>query len=163
MALIDYFLKIEGIEGESLDEKHKGEIVIESWSWGESRSAGVSPVGGAIGPVRVAMQDLQFVMPLSKASLKLALSCAIGQLIKSAVLTCRRAGREQQEFLKITLSDLVVTAYHTGGSLGGDGVLDEQVSLAFGKIQYEYREQKPDGTLGAPISFGWDVKANRPS
>lgn len=163
MALIDYFLKIDGIDGESLDDKHKGEIVIESWSWGETRSVpSAGGAGGAPGIVRAAMQDFHFVMPLSKASLKLALACATGQLIKSAVLTCRRAGREQQEFLKITLGDLVVTAFHTGGSLGGDAVLDEQVSLAFLRIQFEYREQKPDGTLGVPVTAGWDVKANRP-
>jgi len=162
MALVDYFLKIEGIEGESQDANHKGEIMIQSWSWGESRSIPSAGGGGAISPPRVGMQDFQFVMNLNKASVKLALACATGQSIKSAVLSCRKAGREQQEFFKITLSDLLVTAFQSGGTLGGDALPHDQVSLAFLKIQFEYKEQKPDGTLGAPITAGWDVKTNRP-
>ena len=36
MAQVDYFLKIEGVESESTDAKHKGEIELESFSWGET-------------------------------------------------------------------------------------------------------------------------------
>ena len=38
MAAVDYFLKIDGIDGESKDDKHKDEIDIESWSWGETQT-----------------------------------------------------------------------------------------------------------------------------
>jgi type VI secretion system secreted protein Hcp len=46
MAAVDYFLKIDGIEGESLDEKHKGEIDVLSWSWGESQEGPTTGGGG---------------------------------------------------------------------------------------------------------------------
>ena len=45
MATVDFFLKIEGIEGESEDRAHKGEIEILSWSWGVT-NAGTSGGGG---------------------------------------------------------------------------------------------------------------------
>ena len=35
---VDYFLKIDGIDGESNDSKHKGSIDVESWSWGETQT-----------------------------------------------------------------------------------------------------------------------------
>jgi type VI secretion system secreted protein Hcp len=35
------------------------------------------------------------------------------------------------------------------------------VSLSFGKIQVEYKEQKADGSLGASTKVGWDVKKNQ--
>jgi len=52
MALVDYFLKITGIPGESNDSKHKGEIEIESFTWGEHQTATASHGGGLGGRPR---------------------------------------------------------------------------------------------------------------
>ncbi len=159
MAAVDYFLKIDGIEGESLDSKHGKEIDLESWSWGESQS-GTHAGGGGGGAGKVSMQDFHFVMKVNKASPKLLLACANGEHIKSAILTCRKAGKEQQEFLKITLSDLLVSSFQTGGSGGGDIIPTDQISLNYSKIEYEYKAQKPDGTLDGAVKAGWDLKKN---
>jgi type VI secretion system secreted protein Hcp len=157
MAAVDFFLKLEGIEGESADSKHKNEIDLESWSWGESQS-GSHGGGGGGGAGKVQMQDFHFVMKMNKASPKLMLACAEGEHIKKAVLTCRKAGKEQQEFLKITLSDLLVSSYQTGGSGHSSIVPTDQISLNYSKIEFEYKEQKPDGTLGGAVKAGYDVK-----
>jgi type VI secretion system secreted protein Hcp len=160
MAAVDYFLKIDGIEGESHDSKHKSEIDLESWSWGETQT-GTHSGGGGGGAGKVAMQDFHFVMKINKASPKLMLACANGEHIKKAVLTCRKAGKEQQEFLKVTMSDLLVSSYQTGGSGSSDIVPTDQISLNYAKIEFEYKEQKPDGTLGGAVKAGWDVKQNK--
>lgn len=160
MAAVDYFLKLDTIDGESQDDKHKGEIDVESWSWGETNS-GTSAGGGGGGAGKVSMQDFHFVMKINKATPKLMLACASGQHIKSGVLTCRKAGGDQQEYLKITMSDLLVASYQSGGS-NGDGVVPvEQISLNFAKIEYEYKPQKPDGSLDSAVKTGWDLKANK--
>lgn len=160
MAHVDYFLKIEGVDGESTDDKHKGEIDLESWSWGESQGGSHSSGGGG-GAGKVSMQDFHFVMKVNKASAKLLLGCATGEHFKSAVLTCRKAGKDQQEFLKIKLSDLLISSYQTGGSGHGDVVPTDQCSLNFSKIEYEYKPQKADGSLDTPVKAGYDVKANK--
>ena len=160
MAAVDYFLKIDGIPGESQDAKHKDEIALESWSWGATQS-GTYGAGGGGGAGKVSMQDFHFVMKVNKASPKLMLACASGEHIKKAVLTCRKAGTDQQEFLKITMSDILVSSYQTGGSAGSDLVPTDQISLNFSKIEFEYKEQKPDGTLGGAVSAGYDLKANK--
>ncbi len=160
MAAVDYFLKIDGIEGESQDSKHKADIDVESWSWGESQSGSHSGGGGG-GAGKVSMQDFHFVMKVNKSSPKLLLACANGEHIKKATLVCRKAGKEQQEFLKITFSDLLVSSYQTGGSGHGDILPTDQISLNFAKIEYEYKEQKPDGTLGGAVKAGYDLKANK--
>lgn len=160
MAAVDYFLKIEGIEGESQDHKHKGEIDLESWSWGETQ-AGTHSGGGGGGAGKVSMQDFHFVMKVNKASPKLLLACANGEHIKKAVLTCRKAGKEAQEFLKMTLTDLLVSSFQTGGSGHGDIVPTDQISLNYSKIEYEYKAQKPDGSLDGPVKAGWDLKQNK--
>src|SRR5438067_10372623 len=157
MANVDYFLKIEGIEGESQDSKHKAEIDLESWSWGAVQS-GAHAAGGGGGAGKVAMQDFHFVMNVNKASPKLMLACANGEHIKKAVLTCRKAGKDQQEYLKVTMSDLLVASYQTGGSGNGGIVPVDQISLNFAKIEFEYKEQKADGTLGGAVKTGYDLK-----
>ena len=160
MAAVDYFLKIEGIDGESQDHKHKNEIQIESWSWGETQS-GAHGHGGGGGAGKVSMQDFHFVMKVNKSSPKLLLACANGEHIKSALLTCRKAGKEQQEFLKYKFSDLLISSYQTGGSGGSDIVPTDQISFNFTKIEVEYYTQKPDGGVVLGAKAGYDVKLNK--
>jgi len=160
MAAVDYFLKIDGIEGESADHKHKAEIDVESWSWGET-NAGSHSGGGGGGGGKVAMQDFHFVMHVNKATPKLMLACATGDHIPKAVLVCRKAGKDQQEYLKVTLSDLLVSSYQTGGSSSSDVIPVDQISMNFAKIEFEYKEQKADGTLGGAVKAGYDVKAGK--
>ena len=157
MALVDYFLKIDGIEGESHDSKHKDEIDLLSYSFGASQM-GTHSTGGGGGAGKVSMQDFHFTMHINKATPKLLLACASGEHIKKAVLTCRKAGKEQQEFLKVTFTDLLVSSYNTGGS---SDIPMEQISLNFAKIEFEYKEQKPDGTLGGAVKAGYDLKLNK--
>ena len=159
MAAFDYFLKIDGIEGESVQAGHKAEIDVEAWSWGETQAAG--PGGGAgAGGGRVAMGDFSFTMTLSKASPKLFLACAEGDRIKAAWLTARRAaGKAADYFLKWTFSDLLVSSYQTGAAADQQPL--EQVSFSFSKIEVEYKEQRADGSFGGGLKAGWDVKANK--
>jgi type VI secretion system secreted protein Hcp len=172
MASVDYFLKIDGIEGESQDAKHKGEIEVLSYHVGHHQT-GTHAHGGGGGAGKVEMNDFHFVARHSKASPKLMLACADGDHLKTAVLTCRKAGKEQQEYLKITLTALLVSRFHTGdadsiASLTGrssvgelDAIPVDYVNLNYAKIEYEYKEQKPDGTVGGAVKAGWDVKANK--
>ena len=159
MALVDYFLKFDGIQGESQDKTHKNEIEIESFSWGATQS-GTAARGGGMGAGKVQMQDFHLVMKVNKASPKLMLACAQGEHIKSATLTCRKAGKEQQEYMKVTFSDILVSSYQTGGSGGADVLPMDQISLNFSKVEIEYKEQKPDGTLGGAIKAHYDLKTN---
>ena len=160
MAKVDYFLKLDEIPGESSDHKHAGEIDLQSWSWGEANS-GTHGSGGGGGAGKVSVQDFHFVMLHTKASPKLMLACANGHHIKQGILTCRKAGKDQQEFLVIKMTDLLVSSYQSGGSGHSDVIPTDQISLNFAKIEWEYKEQKPDGTLGGSTKAGWDVKANK--
>jgi len=150
----DYFLKIDGIDGESHDSKHKDEIDLMSWSFGASQM-GTHSAGGGGGAGKVSMQDFSFTMHVNKATPKLFLACATGAHIKKAVLTCRKAGKEQQDFQKVTFTDLLVSSYHTSGS--SENPIDN-ISLNFAKIEFEYKEQKADGTLGGAVKAGYDLK-----
>jgi type VI secretion system secreted protein Hcp len=159
MATVDFFLKIEGIEGESADAKHKGEIELLTWNWGETQAT--SQHSNGLGAGKVQMQDFHFVMKVNKASPKLFLACASGEHLKKATLTCRKAGKEQQEYLTIRFKEVLVSSFHSGGTSQGDIVPTEQVGLRFGVIEYEYREQKADGSLGGKVVAGWNVRSHQ--
>ena len=159
-AAEDYFLKVDGIAGESDDVKHKDEIDVLAWSWSETQPP---TSGGRPGDAGKAfMQDFHVVMRLSKASPKLMQACASVEHLKTAVLTGRKAGREQQEYLKITLSDILISSYQTEVAGVDVGAPTDRIAISFAKIEIEYKERKADGTLGATIKSGWDLKQNKP-
>ena len=160
MAAVDYFLKIDGIDGESQQDKHKNEIELDSWSFGETNAGTMArSMGGGAG--KVSMQDFHFVMHVNKASPKLFLACATGEHIKTAKLVCRKAGKTQQEFLKVTFSDLLVSSYQTGGSGQSDVLPVDQIALNFAKIEFEYAEQKIDGSLGPSVKTNYNLKLGK--
>jgi len=152
----DYLLKLEGIKGESQDAKHKDEIEIESFSWGATQPAVASGAGAG----KVSFQDIHFTTRVNVASPNLMVACASGQHIKEATLTVRKAGRDQLEYYIVKLSDNLVSSYQSGGYEANVLPVD-QFSLNFAQIEFEYKSQKPDGTLGATVKGGWDLKANK--
>jgi type VI secretion system secreted protein Hcp len=160
MAAVDYFLKIEGVQGESASQKHKGEIEILSWSWGETQM-GVQAGSGGGGAGKVQVGPFHFTAHTSLASPKLFLACANGQHIQKAVLTAvRQAKGKAQDYLVWTLMDVLVSSFQIGVS-DPNALPVDGFDLDFGKIEVEYKPIKADGSLGAPEKAGWDVKANR--
>jgi len=153
----DFFLKLEGIDGESTDDKHKGELDIESWSFGVAQM-GSGGHGGGGGAGKASFQDMHFTTKANKGSPKLFLACATGEHIKKATLTVRKAGKEQQEYYKVTLSDCLVSSYQAGA--GGAPTVTDQFALNYSKIEFEYKPQKADGTLDAAVKAGYDVGKN---
>jgi type VI secretion system secreted protein Hcp len=155
----DIFLKVDGIKGESKDDKHKDEIELLAWSWGETQT-GSAGRGGGMGSGKVEMHDLTLTKYVDKATPKLILDCAKGEHIPKAEMVMRKAGGEQKEYLKISLDDVMISSYSTSGSGGGD-TPTENISLNFGKITVEYFEQDNKGTMTSVGKTGWDVKANK--
>jgi type VI secretion system secreted protein Hcp len=156
---VDYFLKIDGIEGESADKAHPKEIELLSFSWGVTQAGTGAHGGGGGGAGKASFNDFVFVARVSKASPKLFLTSAGGQHVKSVLLTCRRSGGAQLEFLKIKLSDVLVSSYQVGGSSPEDPL--DQVSLSFAKIEVEYTPSAKSGKAEPPVRAGWDLKTNK--
>src|ERR1700730_4264405 len=116
---VDIFLKINGVDGESADDKHKKEIDVLAWSWGMSNS-GSAHVGGGAGSGKVSVQDLSLTKYLDSRSAPLMLSCCNGEHFDSAVLTVRKAGEKPLEYLTIKLQEVLITSVTTGASGGDD-------------------------------------------
>lgn len=187
MAAVDYFLKVDGIDGESASDKHKNEIDIESWAFGVTQS-GTMAYGGGGGAGKANFMDFVVTAHVGKHTPKLMAACAGGEHIKEAKMTCQKAGKEQQEYFTIKLNDCIISSYQAGGvearqgstptlgspraggqagatpGLVGGGdtevVPTDSFSFNYAKVEIEYKEQKPDGSLGGTTKAGWDVKKN---
>ena len=153
---IDYHLKIDGIQGESKHSKHKDEIDIISWSWGATNPGTIVGTGMSAG--KVSMSDLTISKRVDKSSPKLLALNVTGAHKDTAILTASKStgGKSPEDFLTIKLSEVYIASYQIGGSHGED-VGAESLSLAYGKIEYDYKEQKKDGTLTSAGQVGYDL------
>ena len=153
----DIFAKIGDIKGESLDDKHKDEIEVLSFSWGVANAPNVGAGGAGAG--KATFRDLSFTHTIDKASPRLLQACATGAHFKDATITHRKAGKGQQEYLVVKLNDVLITGVVHGGTSGA--AASETVSLVFAKVDFEYKPQKADGSLDAGIHFKFDIKSSK--
>jgi type VI secretion system secreted protein Hcp len=151
----NYFLRIDGVQGESQDAKHKGEIQIFSWSWAES-NPGAAANGGGTGKPNVS--TLNVMTRLSKASPALMQACHAGQRFMTAVLTgAQSSDTAEFDFLTFTLNDVTVESIQESASSEQPS---ESISLAFASFQMQYRQAKSNGAGGGVTKAGWDLSRN---
>lgn len=156
----DMFLDLgEKIKGESIDGTHKDKIDLLAWSWGMSNQ-GSTHVGVGSGSGKANFQDISITKYVDKASCPLMAACASGEHVPTASLIVRKAGGTPLEYLVITLTNVLVSSYSTGGS-GGEDRLTENVSLNFGKFKIEYKTQNDKGVGVAAGNVSWDIAANK--
>jgi type VI secretion system secreted protein Hcp len=158
MDQVDMFLKLDGIKGESLDSKHKDEIQIESFSLGASQPGTSAMGGGTGGAGKVSVQDISITKAVDAATPVLLLHVCSGKPIKEGLITVRKSGETPLEYLKIKLSDIIVSSVQNAGH--GSTKLSENVKLNFAKFSVTYTPQKADGSGGASVVMGWDIKQN---
>lgn len=156
----DYFLKLEGIKGESADKKYKGEIDIESFSWGMTQSGTTHSATGS-GSAKVSVGDIHIVKHVDKSSPTLIQYCTLGKHIPKGTLIVRKAGGDSQvEYMKLELKDIMITSYQTGGA-GANERITESLSLNFAEYKVVYTEQKADGSAGAAPEFAYNIAQNQ--
>ena len=155
---VDMFLKIDDIEGESVDDVHAGEIDVLSWSWGMSQSGTThSGPGGGAGKVNV--QDLSFIHYVDKSSANLMKMCCNGKHFEEATLVVRKSGEMPLEYMIITMKVGLISSVSTGGS-GGEDRITENVTLNFSEFKTEYVPQMADGSGDASVIVGWNIGKN---
>lgn len=158
MAHVDYFLKIDGIKGESQDKGHKDEIHLSSYSMGVTQTGSMASDGGG-GAGKASFHDLSCTASIGAHSALLFKATASGKHIKTIVLTARKAGEKPVDYFILTLTDSVISGYQLAGSQG-DIIPSEQFTINFAKIEMSHATQKADGSLEAAHKAGHDLKQN---
>lgn len=159
MALVDMFLKLEGVDGESPDSQHKGEIQIDGFSLNavSGRDAFTNQGAGA-----VRMSSMTIRAKVDKSTPKLFTKITNNEKIPSAVLTCRKAGGDQFGYFKITLSEVLVVKVQAGDleAAQGDVVPQCEFDLAYGKIEMKAKEQTTGGPTSGAVVFNFNLMTN---
>ncbi|NVJ67371.1 MAG: type VI secretion system tube protein Hcp [Gammaproteobacteria bacterium] len=141
LAANDTFLKIEGVEGESLDAEHRDEIDVLAWSWGSSTNGRSTCV-----------QDISLTKYADLASPQLLMGHVDGFVYPNAKLTVKRStGASRLAYIVLDFKNLYVSSVSTGGS-GGEVRITENVTLNFEEVKYQYTPQNADGSAGVPVS-----------
>jgi type VI secretion system secreted protein Hcp len=152
------FLKVEGtragaINGESQDSNHKDEIDVLSWSWGMDSHTGMHTDSATR---RANMKELRVVKGVDKASTALMGALNSNELIKQAVLTVRKAGKQPLEYLKITIQKGRLTGYEVSPDPLDPATLREEIKFSFQAISIDYTPQGPDGQARGATNFRTD-------
>ncbi len=156
---VDAFLKFGSIDGDSKVAGHEDEIEVLGWSWGAHQS-GTMHRGRGGGAGKVSVQDITINKWVDQATPNLWKLCCNGKHEDEAVLTIRKAGGDSPvEYLKITMEEVLISDLQTGSGAGDEDVT-ETISLNFAKFKLEYTPQEGDGTPGATVETGWDIRAN---
>lgn len=158
---VDMFLKIDGIDGESTDDKHKKWIEVLSYSHGLSQPvSGVSATGGRTGG-RADFQQFGITKTLDNATPDLSIKCAKGEHIPKVQFECCLATGDKHTFMRYTLEDCIVTLVAPGGSAGGEVKPLESVNFAYGKIKWEYTPIDHTGKPGSATDRTWNLETNK--
>ena len=153
---VDYYLKLDSIDGESVTQGFEQTIQLLSFSWGGSQVTSVAGTGGS-GAGKVDLSDLSIMKHLDSASPLIYKALIAGQNIANATLSACKAGAGgasggSKAFLKITLGELFPTSMQLSGS---SEIPTESVSFSYNTIKYEYSKQDDSGNLVStgPVSF----------
>lgn len=156
---VDYYLKLDGIKGESQGKDHKDEIDIMSWSWGMTQS-GTTHLATGSGAGKANFQDISLTKIVDHSTAALVQYCTTGKHIASGVLSCYKAsGDSRVKFFEIELKKILVSSFSTGGVSEGDQQT-ENFSLNFGEFKITYKQQTETGAEGPAPDFGWNIPEN---
>lgn len=156
----DTFLKIDGVEGESMQSKHEKEIEIYSFSWGATNPTTVGSATGGLSAGKVSVSGFNLMKKTDKTSPVLFNACCAGKHFKEAKVTMNKASGDagQAPFLTYKFTDVMIESIQWSGSTGGDDTPTESVSFVFAKVEIEYQQQDAKGAVGKPVLGSWDLQ-----
>jgi type VI secretion system secreted protein Hcp len=159
---IDVYLQIDGIKGESNDDRHKDWIECTSVHWGivQPKSATSSTAGGHTAE-RAELQEITIDKLADLSSPILMQTCAAGKTIPKAKLEFMRADGqgERVKYFEIELENVLIGAI-APGIVPGD-IMKEHLGMKFSRVRWKYTQQKIGGGSGGNTSGGWDLSSNR--
>jgi|ERR1700722_479149 type VI secretion system secreted protein Hcp len=153
---VDFFLKLDAIQGESVDTNHKDEIQLMSWSWGASQVTSVSGTGGS-GAGKASLSDFSVMTYFDKATPKFFKSLAKGDHIKTGTMTAVKSGAEGKPYLKVDFQELFVTSLQISGSSEIPAV---SISFSYNEIKIDYSTQNEQGNVSSTGAVTYNTKTN---
>ena len=159
---IDVYLQIDGIKGESQDDKHKDWIECKAVAWGVTQpKSATASTGGGHTAERVEMTDISITKLADLATPLLLQTCAAGKTIPKAKFEFMRAdgNGDRIKYFEVQLTNVLIGSVNPSVTEGD--FMHETVGLKFSKVKWKYTQQKIGGGAGGNTSGGWDLASNK--
>lgn len=161
----DIYIKIGDIKGESTDKGHPDWIEVQNISTGITLPFSNSSYSATTGGTNAGRADFDYITFskfLDVASVKLMEKCGTGKTSPEVEIHFCQAGDdiEKHTYLTIKLKDAVIANYSVSASKHDTDRPMESVSIAYGNIEYGYKNLKNDGKAGSEIKFEYSLKEN---
>jgi len=169
----DFFIKIDGIDGDSNDKGHGKWIEVISFSHGSEQNVGAGRATDVSG--RGSFIPFRFTHLIDKATPKLQQFCMSGQKVaKVQFQVCRAIAGKQEPIYEITMENVKISKTFVKSVSEGskDSLLDsfkgvdenylplEEVCLICGKITWKYTSIKPDNSKDGAVEANFNQIEN---
>lgn len=154
---VDYYLKLDGIQGEAEDQNHKNEVQILSWSWGGSNVSSVSGTGGS-GAGKVSLSEFSVMAFFDKSTPKFFKSLCAGTHIPTALMTATKSGTDGKPYLKVDFKEMFVTSLQISAS---SEIPTVSVSFSYNEIKIDYSTQNEQGNITSTGPVTFNTKQNK--
>ena len=158
MAQKDIFLKLEStkagqVRGEVDVSGHEGEMAVMDFSWGMQTA---SAMGGGKAS-RTALSELRIVRLVDAGSTGIMSVMRTNDAVKRAVVSVRKAGGAAPiDYFVLTIERGRITSYDVSSS-GSEMI--ETLTIAFEKVEIQYRRQASTGAKQGASTFSADIGA----
>ena len=150
---VDIFLRIDGITGESQDANFKGQIQLESFSFG---AAHVVSIGSGSGAGKLSFTPITVTKQADTTSPVLFLAVCEGTRFGSATVSFAQAGTNAA-YITFDLGTVIVSGITTSATIG---VPVETITLVCESLKYTVVVRNSAGTVTNTVTDGWDVLKN---
>jgi type VI secretion system secreted protein Hcp len=154
---VDYFLKLDQVDGESVDDKHKNEIQIMSWSWGGTQVSSVAGTGGS-GAGKASLSDFSIMAYFDKSTPKFFKSLCAGTHVKTGTMSAIKSGADGKPYLKVDFKEMFVTSLQISGS---SEIPTVSVSFSYNEIKVDYSTQNEQGNITSTGAVTYNTKENK--
>jgi type VI secretion system secreted protein Hcp len=156
---VDYFLKLQGAQGESQQANFTSQIKVLSWNFGGYSESTVGRTSGS-GAGKVTMQPLKVVCELDSGYTKLASFLTKGAHLNQGVLSAVKNGSNNEAFLIMTMTEVFVAELNLEASTQVPVV---NLSLTYKSVHTEYKTQNANGNLVSAGTHNYDASTNQTS
>ena len=156
----DFYLKIEGIDGESASKGYPKWIEVMTFDHGAMQNVSVQRGADVAG--RGQFIPFKFMHAVDKATPKLQQYCMNGQKItKVSFAYCRAIAGLQVPVYEITMENVKIARAEVK-TTEANGAMQpvEEVELIAGKMSWKVTPIKPDNTKDGAIEAAFDQIAN---
>ena len=161
--MFDAFCRIDMVDGESTDEKHKDWVELLGYRHEITQPLASSPSSpGAPSAGKSQHAPFSIFKALDKASPKLYEYCSSGVHLRQVIVELCNRGRDRTRYLEIRMEDVRIVAVVPTAAARGEGERPtEEIRFIYERIKWTYTAQKPDGSPGGDIAGGWNLSTNK--